>query len=80
MAALQGQGKADFTAAERAAITYAESLTRNAVPDGVFAELRRHWSDRAIVEITAVACAFNFTNRFNTALDTDVTAYPKGLG
>jgi alkylhydroperoxidase family enzyme len=50
------------------------------VSDAVFAELRRHYDDRAIVEITAVACCFNLTNRFNTALDMDLTVYPKALG
>jgi alkylhydroperoxidase family enzyme len=67
--------------AERAALDYAEELTRNprAVSGATFAELRRHWNERHIVEITAVACLFNAFNRFNNALEMDLTVYPKPL-
>jgi len=79
---LQDSGDADFTPAERAAIQFGEELTKNpkGVPDAVFAELRKHWNERQIVEITAVACLFNSFNRFNNALGVDLTVYPKKLG
>lgn len=81
MACLLDQGKADFTPAERAAVAFAEELTRNpaAVADAAFAELRRHWSERQAVEIAAVACLFNAFNRFNNALGVDLTVYPGSL-
>ena len=75
-------GPADFTPAEKAAIAFAEELTKH--PQGVaeptFAELRKHWNERQIVEITAVACLFNSFNRFNNALNVDLTVYPQSLG
>jgi alkylhydroperoxidase family enzyme len=79
---LLGSGNAEFAPAERAAIAFGEELTRH--PQGVaeetFAELKKHWNERQIVEITAVACLFNAFNRFNNALGVDLTVYPKKLG
>jgi alkylhydroperoxidase family enzyme len=82
VACLQDQGSAEFTPAEKAALGFAEALTRDpsGVPDPVFAELRRHWEPRQIVELTATACLFNSFNRFNNALGVDLTVYPKSLG
>jgi alkylhydroperoxidase family enzyme len=79
VAALQGKGAAEFTPAERAAIAFAEGMTRGGVSEATFAELRTHFDERAIVEIAAVTAVFNYTNRFNTALDMDLTVYPKPL-
>jgi alkylhydroperoxidase family enzyme len=74
-------GNAEFIPSERAAVAFAGELTN--VPQGVseatFAELRKHWNERQIVEITAVACLFNSFNRFNNALDVDLTVYPGSL-
>ena len=50
------------------------------VADATFAELRRHWNERQIVELTATACLFNSFNRFNNALGVDLTVYPASLG
>ena len=78
---LLGEGKAEFTPAERAAIVFSEEMTTH--PQGVspetVAELRRHWDDRQVVEIAAVAALFNSFNRFNNALEVDPTVYPKSL-
>ncbi len=80
MEALQGKGTAEFAPAERAAIAFAEEMTRaRGVSEATFAELRKHFDERAIVEIAAVTACFNYTNRFNTALDMDLTVYPKPL-
>jgi alkylhydroperoxidase family enzyme len=74
-------GNAEFTPAEKAAVAYGEELTLHpqGVSEAVFAELRKHWNERQIVEITAVACLFNSFNRFNNALGVDLTVYPKSL-
>ena len=81
MGCLLDSGNAEFTPAEQAAIAFGEELTRNpaGVSDATFAELRQHWNERQIVEITAVACLFNSFNRFNNALGVDLTVYPKSL-
>lgn len=83
LAALQAEPAAgEFSPAERAAIAYAEETTREprGVADATWEELRKHWDERQIVEITAVAGLFNAFNRFNNALDVEPTVYPKPLG
>ena len=79
---LTGEGEAEFEPAEKATIAYAEEMTRSPqkVSDAVFAELRKHWNERQIVEITATAALFNSFNRFYSALAVDPTTYPQPLG
>jgi AhpD family alkylhydroperoxidase len=59
-----------FTPAERAALAYAEQMTQvgGRVDDEAFAELRRHFSERQVVELTLAVAAENFFNRMNAAL------------
>lgn len=53
-----------FTPSERAALAYAEAVTRDLhVKDGVFDELRRHFDEREIVEITWLTAVENYYNR-----------------
>lgn len=61
---------AAFTDAQRAALDYAEALTRTppAVGDEIFARLRAHYTPEAIVELTALAAFQNMSARFNAAL------------
>lgn len=59
-----------FTDRERAALAYAEEATRNKhVSDATFEELRRHFNDREIVEITWVNAAENYNNLLNAPLE-----------
>ena len=56
---------------EKAAILYAERLTRAAgagLRDGALDELKRHFSEGQIVELALVVSMANFTNRFNNGL------------
>ena len=39
------------------------------VPDSVFAELKKSFSEREVVEITATIAAYNCVSRFLVALD-----------
>jgi len=39
-----------------------------ALREGALQELREHFNEDQIVELTLVICAANFTNRFNDAL------------
>ena len=48
----------------------------SAVTDAVFERLREHYSDREILEITAVIALFGFLNRWNSTLATDLEALP----
>ncbi len=59
-----------FSDAERAALRYAEVATRDKqVPDDVFEEVRKHYSEREIVEITWVNALANFYNLTNVPLE-----------
>lgn len=66
-----------FTPAERAAIAFAEQMTQvgGRVDDDTFAELRRHLSEREVVELTLAVAAENFFNRMNAALDVEAQGF-----
>jgi uncharacterized peroxidase-related enzyme len=55
---------------EQAAVRYAEAVTKDAltVPEDIYAELKRHYTDEQVVELTAAIGLFNYINRFNDAL------------
>jgi alkylhydroperoxidase family enzyme len=58
-----------FSDAERAALAYADEATRHKkVSDETFAALRKHFSEREIVEITFVNALENFYNLLNLPL------------
>jgi alkylhydroperoxidase family enzyme len=75
MTALEKGDLSVFGARERAALEFAETLTRdsNSVSDELFAGLRRHFDEGEIVEIAAVAGLFNYFNHFNNALQVEPT-------
>jgi alkylhydroperoxidase family enzyme len=56
--------------AERVALEYADSMTITGrdVSDDLFARLRNHYSDDAIVELTATIAWENSSSKFNRAL------------
>lgn len=59
-----------FTAEQRAALAYAEAMTRQVqVPAEVFASVRAAFDDRALVELTATIGAYNMVSRFLEALE-----------
>ena len=61
---------AHYSAAERAALAYAEAMTITGqkVTDELFAEVRRHYSEAQVVELTAAVALENFRSKFNVAL------------
>ena len=61
-----------FTERERAALAYADAMTRDiAVPDAVFDALRPHFSQRQIVELTVLVGTYNMQTRVLRALEID---------
>jgi uncharacterized peroxidase-related enzyme len=75
--ALQDPATAPIAPRERAAVAFALAMTTgsNHVPDALVAELKAHFTEGEIVEIGCVTGIFNFFNRFNNALQVDLTAY-----
>lgn len=76
IAAIDGDydGSDLFTPAEKAAMAWAECLTLRTYrqkPE-VMEELKRHYSNEQIVEITMVSGFFNFWNRFTDGLQVDI--------
>jgi alkylhydroperoxidase family enzyme len=62
-----------FDARERAALDYAEAMTLStAVPDAVFAGVRKHFSDREIVELSVLIGTYIMHNRVMKALAIDL--------
>ena len=56
-----------FNARERAALAWAEAITLivdGHVPDDVFDEVRKQFSEKEIVDLTAAVVAINMWNRF----------------
>lgn len=55
----------EFTSAERAAFAWAEALTRQqeASVEALLADLRSHWSEQAIAELTMIVAVINAWNR-----------------
>jgi 4-carboxymuconolactone decarboxylase len=67
------RGSKFFDARERAALTYADAMTRDiAVPDDVFAAVKRHFGDRQIVELTVLIGTYNMNARVLRALEIDL--------
>ena len=64
------RGSGAFSAPERAALEYAERMTRTGekVDDALFAALKACFSEPQIVELTAAIALENFRSKFNPAL------------
>ena len=64
-----------FPPDQKAALRFADAMTEGsaAVPDELYQELRTHFSEPQIVEIATVIGVFNYFNRFNNALHTEIT-------
>jgi 4-carboxymuconolactone decarboxylase len=66
------RGSAFFDARERAALGVVDAMTRDlAVPDAVFEDLRPHFNERQIVELTVLIGIYNMHTRVFTALRID---------
>ena len=71
-----------FTDAEKAALAFAHAAAQvpNAVDDGIAANLREHWDDDDIVEITAVIALFGYLNRWNDSMGSALEDLPIEAG
>lgn len=67
------QASSLFTPAQRAALAWTDAMTRDIeVPDALHAELKKHFDDRAVVEISVLAGAYNMHTRVGRALKIDI--------
>ena len=63
-----------FSDAEKAAIAWAGCVTERTCRRDreVMAELKAHYTDAQVVEITMVSCYFNMWNRFTDSLEVEI--------
>lgn len=68
-----------YSERERAALAWTEALTQLAstadVPDEVYAQARRHFDEKQLVDLTLAIIAINGWNRLNVAFRTDIGDY-----
>ncbi len=58
-----------FQGVERLVLQYTDAMTRELrVTDALFAELKQHFDDKALVELTATVAAYNMVSRFLLAM------------
>jgi len=70
-----------FSSRERAALAWTEALTlisKTHAPDEVFEELRAHFSEREIADLTLAIGAINAWNRFAISFRVEVGTYQPG--
>jgi 4-carboxymuconolactone decarboxylase len=62
-----------FSESERAALAYADAMTRDiVVPDEMFDQVKAHFNDREIVELTVLIASYNMNARVMQALRLDL--------
>ena len=67
-----GSSAPGFDARDRAVLAYAEAMTRDIqVPDQVFEQVREHFPEREVVELTATIAGYNLVSRFLEAMAID---------
>jgi AhpD family alkylhydroperoxidase len=67
-----------YSGRERAALAWTEAVTEigaQGVPDEVYADARRHFDEKALVDLTLAVIAINGWNRLNVAFRTEVGDY-----
>ena len=66
-----------FTEVERVALEYAESVTYSdrEVDAALIGQLKKHFDDDAIVELTGLICFQNMSSKFNAALDVPAAGF-----
>jgi alkylhydroperoxidase family enzyme len=66
-----------FSPMERVALEYAERITTTGqkVDDALFAELKRHFTEAQIVELTAAIAMENFRSKFNPPLGIEAQGF-----
>jgi AhpD family alkylhydroperoxidase len=70
-----------FTSKERAALAWAESLTKitsGLVPGDIYNEARKHFSETELIDLTLAVITINGYNRINIAFGAPVGTYQVG--
>ena len=63
---------------ERAALAWAEAVTKSRVPDDVYSEAESQFTDEELIDLTIIITTVNTWNRLNIAFPNDVGSYQVG--
>ena len=74
------QGSAAFSEKEKLVLRYAQAITATPVevPDDLFAQLRKHFDEGQMVELTAAIAWENYRARFDHALGIEAMGFSEG--
>jgi AhpD family alkylhydroperoxidase len=67
-----------FSVRERAALTWAEAVTKCDVPDSVYEEVSQLFTEAEMIDLTLAITTINTWNRFNLAFPNAVGTYKAG--
>lgn len=68
-----------YTTRERAALAWAEAVTAAHIPDEVYAQVKEHFSDIELIELTMSINTINNWNRLNLAFPSVPGTYKVGM-
>jgi AhpD family alkylhydroperoxidase len=67
-----------YDARERAALAWAEAVTKSRVPDDVYSVAESQFTDEELIDLTIIITTVNTWNRLNIAFPNDVGSYQVG--
>ncbi len=67
-----------YTERERAALAWAEAVTKCDVPDEIYNQTRKQFSESELIDLTMAVIAINSYNRINIAFRTTAGTYTPG--
>jgi AhpD family alkylhydroperoxidase len=70
-----------FSERDKLVLEYAVGMSRTPVevPDGLFAQLKQHFNEAQIVELTHIIAGENMAGRFNVALGIGAAGFSEGM-
>jgi len=67
-----------YTARERAALGWAEAVTKCQVPDEIYNEVKEYFTDEEIIDLTLAVTTINTWNRINLSFPNEPGTYKVG--
>jgi AhpD family alkylhydroperoxidase len=67
-----------YSEKERAALLFTEAITASKMPDEIYSETSKHFSEQELVDLIVVANTINAWNRINIAFPNNIGTYQVG--
>jgi len=68
-----------YTDREKAALAWAEAVTATHVPDEVYSQVKEHFTDMELIDLTMAVTGINTWNRINLSFPSVVGTYKVGM-